>query len=284
MNASTITAPSSDGAASGALQSVIDCDVFIGRAAGAPPTGASNATVELLLDAMARFGVEASVVYHVLAREHAPDIGNGVLIDELAGHPQLIPAFVLLPPHTGELPPLDQVIDQMRSAGARLARIFPSSELAGHRFSLREWCSGPLFSALETADIALAIDFSLFRRGEPPWDDIHSICSHHPALRVALIDVQGRNNRNLYALMGLFPQLFVSSGGLNVHAGIEDICERFGAHRLFLGSGWPTKSMGAAKLVVDRASITKAERSMILAGSARELLRLPASRTEVLVG
>jgi hypothetical protein len=228
---------------------------------------------------MDRLGVDSAVVYHIVALEHAPSVGNDLLLNEVRGVPRLIPAFVLLPTHTRELPPMDEIVVEMREEGVRMARIFPASGLTGHRFPLKEWCAGPMLSALEEAGIPLGIDFSLSRRGEPPWDDVFEMCEHHPDLRIALMDVQGRNNRAMYALMDRFPHLYVASGGLNVHAGLEDICARFGAERLFLGSGSPTRSMGAARLVVDRAALNRQQQAMILGGCAADLLGIVADRS-----
>jgi predicted TIM-barrel fold metal-dependent hydrolase len=252
--------------------SVIDLDVSIGLPAGGGVVEGRRTTAQSLLEEMDRLGIDTSVVFHIVAREHAPRIGNELLLEEIAQHPRLMPAFTLLPPHTGELPDLPDLVAQMTEHGVRFTRIFPSSSLAGHRFALREWCIGTLLDALEECSIALGVDFSLFRRGEPPWDDIVEICTHHPDLRIALMDVQGRNNRNLYALLDRFENLYVSSGGLNVHAGLEDLCARFGAERVFFGSGTPRRSAGAARFVIERSGLNPAAQAQVLGDTARLLL------------
>lgn len=257
--------------------SVIDLDVSIGMAAGDGVAEASRRTAEDLLEEMDRLGIDSAVVFHVVAREHAPRVGNDLLLREIAAHPRLVPAFVLLPPLTAELPDLPDLVARMTEHRAGLARIFPSSGLGGHRFALREWCVGPLLTALEDNGIALGVDFSLFRRDEPPWDDIVEISQHHPDLRIALMDVQGRNNRNLYPLLDRFGNLFVSSGGLNVHAGLEDLCTRFGAERVFFGSGSPSRSMGAARFVVDHSGLDQTQRAQVFGGTALRLLGLVPS-------
>lgn len=254
---------------------VIDLDVSIGVAADG--SGARSATPEHLLAEMDKLNVDSAVVFHIVAREHAPRIGNELLLQEIAEQSRLIPAFVVLPTGTAEMPDLPDLISQMTAAGVRLARIFPSPTLAGHRFALRDWCVGSLLSALEEHDITVGIDFSLFRRGEPPWDDIVDVSARHPALRIALMDVQGRNNRNLYPLLDRFDNLFVGSGGMNVHAGIEDLCVRFGADRVFLASGTPARSMGAARFVIDRSGLDADQRAQVLGGTARRLLGLVGS-------
>jgi predicted TIM-barrel fold metal-dependent hydrolase len=87
-----------------------------------------------------------------------------------------------------------------------------------------------------------------------------------------LVDVQGRNNRNLYPLLAKLPNLYIETAGLNVHHGIEDVCRRFGAERLLFGSGYPIRSMGGALLQTRSADIDESEREMIASGNLRRLL------------
>ena len=164
---------------------VIDCDVFVGLDAGSGVAGGRSLTATDLVSEMDRVGVTTAVVYHVVAREHAPMLGNKLLLAEIRDHPRLIPAFIMLPTHTGEQPPLAELMAQIKEQGVRLARMFPASDLAGHRFAFREWCVGDVLSALESANIPLMLDFSLFRRGEPPWDDIYETYRLHPDLQLA---------------------------------------------------------------------------------------------------
>jgi hypothetical protein len=251
---------------------LIDCNVFIGRSNSGALDGSDGLTADALLAEMDRVGVAEALVYHIVAREYAPAVGNEMLTDAVRGRPRLHPAWIVLPPFTGELPPPDELVARMADEGVRAARMFPSTDSLDHRFAVREWCVGPVLAALEQAGIPLLLDYGLFRRGEPRWDDIVEVCEHHPDLPVVLVDVQGRNNRTLYALLDRFEQLFIQTGGLNVHRGIEDVCTRFGAERLVFGSGFPGASMGAARFDLDRALVSDAERAAIGAGNLRRLL------------
>jgi predicted TIM-barrel fold metal-dependent hydrolase len=254
----------------------IDCNVFIGRSSAGSLDGGEPLTAETLVAEMDRVGVAEAVVYHIVAREYAPVVGNDLLVDALRNHRRLHPAWVVLPPFTGELPAPAELIDQFRHEGIVAARMFPSTASLDHRFAVREWCVGPVLTALEEAGIPLLLDYGLFRRGEPPWDDIVEVCEHHPDLLVVLMDVQGRNNRTLYALLDRFEQLVVQTAGFNVHRGIEDVCRRFGAERLVFGSGYPAAGMGAARFDLDRALVSDAERAAVGAGNLRRMLRLDA--------
>ncbi|RQP09579.1 MAG: hypothetical protein EAS51_11390 [Microbacteriaceae bacterium] len=245
----------------------LDSGVCLGRLAN----GAHLDVAELLAE-MDAHGIQASAAHHAVAREHDPATGNAQLITEIADSPRILPVWTVLPSHTDEFPHPDDFVAQARAAGVGLARMFPAVDLPGHRLALREWSVGPLLSALERARIPLFLDFLLFRRGEPPWDDIVEVCEHHPDLIVILVDVQGRNNRNLYPLLSRYPGLRVQSSGFNVHNGIEDLCERFGAERLVFGSGAPHGYVGSARFHLDRARISDQERALIASGNLLAML------------
>jgi predicted TIM-barrel fold metal-dependent hydrolase len=221
---------------------------------------------------MSRIGVDAAIAYHVVAREYSPRLGNGLLTQEIEGQRALGAAWILLPHQTGEFPAPDALIPEMRQAGVVMARMHPSTDAQGHRYLLADWVVGDLLDALAEADFPLAIDFSLFRRSEPPWELLVQVLQAHQALRVILMDVQGRNNRTLYPLLERFPNLAIQTAGLNVHRGIEDVVNRFGAQRLVFGSGYPLRSMGAARFQLESAEISDADRRLIGAGNMVSLM------------
>ncbi|HEX4812995.1 MAG TPA: amidohydrolase family protein [Nonomuraea sp.] len=255
----------------------LDCNTFVGRPSGTMPYITRAVSAAQLVRELDRVGVDEAAVYHVLARENDPATGNALLLRELATLPEparrrLHPVGVVLPPHTGELPEPEALVKQLLASGTRMARIFPSSAMSGHRFSLAPWCAGELLDALERVRMPLAVDFSLFRRGEPPWREIYDLAESHPELPVILIDIQGRNNRTLYPLLKRFGNLLVQSGGFNVHRGLEDLCERFGAHRVVFGSGYPAQTIGGARLQLDRTDLPQADRELIAGGTLAALL------------
>lgn len=254
-----------DGDRLSAAADYLDADVCVGRLSGGGET-----TPGSLLAEMDRVGVSEALVHHQVAREHHAETGNALAVSDLAASSRLKSVWVVLPHHTGEMAPPDDLVAAALSAGVRSVRLFPSFH--GHRVSLRPWVIGDLLGAIEDARMPLFLDFQIFRRADPPWDDIIDVCQRHPKLKVILTEVQGRNNRTLYPLLSHHASLYVKTSGFNVHRGIEDICNRFGPERLIFGSGYPTSSMGAARFHLDRAQISDADRQLIGAGNMRRLL------------
>jgi len=254
---------------------LLDCNVAIGRTAGNSMQGGRVIRTADLLGEMDRVGIAEALVYHVLSREYDPLVGNLRVLAELGERTRLHPVWAALPAHTGEFPRPKELMALMSEHDVRMVRVFPAADLSGQRFSLREWCAGELLGTLEDAAVPLALDFGLFRRAEPPWPDVEEATRLHPELKIILIGVQNRNNRSLYPLLERHPQLYIETGGYNVHNGIEHVVQTFGPHRIVFGTGFPRSSMGAARLQLDRAEIDDSERTLIGSTNLRRLLGRP---------
>ena len=240
-----------------------DCNCAVGRMA--VPQPGSYATVAELLDELRYGGISQAMVYHTVARDHAPMIGNRQLLDEIAGSPELTPCWVVMPHHTGEVSPPDQLVDEMRQSGVRAARIFPASK--DQMWSVSDWSAGPLFAGLAAARVPLFIDFD-----QIGWDAIHRIAGANPALPLVVTGVRYEEFRNLYPLLAQLPNLHVDTSWLVVHQGLEELVTRFGSERFLFGSRMPIFSPGPAMTHLLYADISESARSMIAGDNLRRLL------------
>jgi predicted TIM-barrel fold metal-dependent hydrolase len=220
---------------------------------------------EDLVGAMARYGIGNALVYHSLAREYNPQLGNGEVLKETGQEPALFPAWVVLPHHTGEFPEPKKLVAMMKAANVRAARMFPAEW--EQQFSLAEWNCGALFSTLEEHRVPLFIGLD-----QVDWRSIQELLSRHPALDVVLTDVSYRIDRNVYALLDRHARLSIETIGYKVHRGIEEICRRFGAERLVFGSGMPVYSGAAAVTMIRYARISDTEKQMIAHGNLERML------------
>ena len=97
-------------------------------------------TAKELSDLMERAGVDEALVYHAFSKEYSPAVGNRRILEEINEHDNLHPCWTLLPHHTGEMPPAEDLVAEMTSLGVRAARIFPKT----HNWTLAQWSAGGL--------------------------------------------------------------------------------------------------------------------------------------------
>jgi hypothetical protein len=246
-----------------------DANVYLGRPA-VPRFFAEPVTVPVLLGEFDRLGVDGGLVTHVTAREHSPRLGNDVVTSALHGQPRLQSCMTLLPPQTRETWAPDELVDQLRTRDARAVRLFPGHGL--HRFPLHPRALGDLLAVLERARVLTLVDFDLGRRDEADWPALYSVAEAYPELPLLLIRPGGRSDRGLYPLLTHFPNVLVETGGYWVHRGLEKVAERFGAHRLLFGSGFPYWTMAGAVYHVATAALTDRDRVAVAGGNLRGLL------------
>jgi hypothetical protein len=84
-----------------------------------------------------------------------------MLLNEIKDIKKLHPVWVVLPHHTGEMPPPEKLLSDMKRNDVKAVRVYP--KLNYHSFSISEWCSGDLLSALEEKRIPLILDLDI------PW-------------------------------------------------------------------------------------------------------------------
>ena len=241
-----------------------DCNVVVGKIKKPMPGGVLDAP--RLMAEMDRYGIRETLFHHALAKRNDPMRGNVLASEAAAQSERLHPCWILLPPGTGEIPPLGELGEAMRKAGARAARIAPDA--GNHAYSLAEIVCGELFDWLARRRIPLFVEL-----GPVSWESVDSIIERHPELRLVLTDVSYRINRDLYPRFKAYPHLFVETSGLEQHCGIQDVCERFGPERLLFGSRLPLMCPGAAKHAIESAGISEEAKALIAGGNLRRLLQ-----------
>jgi len=215
-----------------------DCNCCFGRKGIINP--GSYYKAEDLVNRMEYYGIYKALVYHTMAREYSPAVGNDLLMEEIKPYSCLEPVWAVMPHHTGEFPPPDLLISKMRKNKVRAVTMFPSA--ADHDYSLAEWNSGELLSALEKNGILLIIGLEQFTS----WNDIHDLCSRYRQLNIIITNLNYRVDRNLYPLLKKFDNLYIEISGYKVHQGIEEICRAFGANRMIYGSNSPLFTAAAS--------------------------------------
>jgi len=226
-----------------------------------------------LLDDMDHAGIHGALVWHWLAREYDPGFGNDVLLEETADHPRLLPCWVLVPHHAGEMAPGAEVVADMNERGVRAAKLFPRRH--GYRFD-EEVC-GEIFAALEAARIPLLIDVGVGEDdGQATIAEVAEVCRRHPGLPVLLQKTKWNQTRDVLALLAAHANTYVEFSTLQVHYGPEYFAHAVGADRLLLGTEWPFKSPGAARSFIDYCELADADKEKMASGNLARLLGLDA--------
>lgn len=246
----------------------LDCNAAIGRWKH-PRYGNYETAGELeaILDYQQ---VDGAVVYHALAHETFPLVGNAMLMDELAGRPRLIPSWILMPHFTGEVPPPAAWVDAMLRAGGRVARLLPGYN--GNRFSMEPWCAGPLLSELAARRVPTLIDFMFFRRDDPDWRLLYDLSQRYPTLPIILTGWAGLASRSFYPLAQACPNLYLDTSRYALFQGLEAFCRQVGARQLLYGSGLPFIGPGVAMTTILYADISPEQKALIAGENLRRLL------------
>ena len=242
---------------------LFDCLCILGPLKGGPQDAPSKAAD--LERELARAGVGRALVHHSTAREYSPAYGNARLMDEIAGNAFFEPWWVVMPHHTGEMPPGDELVAAMLDSGVHAACAYPSR--SEQNFSMSEWCVGELLDALEGARLPLFV-----RAGELDWDSIHEICTAHPHLPLVLTKPGYRTARYTFALAKRHPSLHVEISSLEGHGELEATARRFGPERLLFGTGMPETTVGAGAALLALADLPDRDLGLIAGGNLRRLL------------
>ena len=247
----------------------LDCNCCVGLPASAPPAArpvAPGASVEGLLAAMDRAGVERALVWHVAQHDQDPLTGNDLLAGAIAGRDRLVGCWALLPPQTGELGDVSDWFRRAADAGVRACRAFPQA----NRYLLRAEVLGEVLEAMSTGRWPLLLSLA---RGVA-WEEIYDLLMDFPELAVVLCDHGSwGSDRYFRPLIERYPNVHVEISGYMLAGGVEDFVAKYGAGRLLFGSNFPDSNHGGMMLALVRAEISDADKQAIAAGNLARLLR-----------
>jgi len=243
--------------------SYFDCNCSIGRVPY--PHLLDISDVGGLMKEMAAAGIEEALVYHTVARDTGPPLGNRLLMEAIAETDSLKPVWVVLPHHTGEIPPPAELLKDMEKNGVKAVRMYPTKDF--HSFSLAGWCSGELLAALAEARVPLMLDIEIVW-----WEAVETILSNHPTLPVIVTGVSYRHNRFAYPLFERHENLFVETSRYFGAGNYEDIVERFGPRHILFGTNMPRYTGTAAVSMLTYAEIPSEAKEAIAGGTLRALL------------
>ena len=239
-----------------------DCEASFGRP-GFKREGAPTTKEEMLVK-FDRYGIDRAMMRYEYSATGIPRVGNMELLEQIREDERLYPVWYALPHYTGDFPEPEELIRQMKEYNVRMLT------LLGGSWTVAEWTAGELFSTMEKHKIPLLLPLGRLSNG---FAGLHDILAAHPQLRVIITAVSYTCLRDLYPLLGKFPNLYVCTSTLKTQMGIEEIAEKFGAQRLIFGSGMPGLSGAASVALITYAKLDDARKQMIAAGNLDRLLQ-----------
>jgi predicted TIM-barrel fold metal-dependent hydrolase len=241
-----------------------DCNCTIGRVGYPAIYDISDA--DGLLKEMSTAGIEEALVYHIIARDGHPPLGNDLLMEAIKDYEQLHPVWVVMPHHTKEMPSPEKLLQEMKENVVKAVRIYPTR--SHHSFSIEKWCAGDLLDALEQAGIPLILDMEILS-----WDDVHTILKNYSQLPVIAANCTYRHNRFIYPLLERFDNLYIELSRFMGAGAVEDMVERFGSRPLLFGTNMPHYTGTAAVALLTYSDIDQKDKQAIAGENLRHLIR-----------
>ena len=234
---------------------------------GAAPGVRDIVSENELLACMAKIRIERALV-RIIPDKLDTDVvlSNDKLITACRAHPEeLIPCPVVLPASGGDLPAEPDQVDACIRAGARAVVIRPAQDA----WLPLPWMADRLFNALQERRLPV-----LCAERHVSHEQAASLASRYPDLPIILAQQGYRSQRILMALLGAFPNLYLSIGNnYGVHGGIEQFCRAYGAGRLLFGTEFPQSEPMAAVTCLLYSGVSKEEKEKIGALNFETLAR-----------
>lgn len=204
---------------------LIDADALLGRH---PRRDVGPGTVADLLSRMGRVGIAAAIVGHTRSWLHDPAAGNELVSRLVADQPRLIPAWVMLPPHSGETGRPDAFVAAAVRRGVAAVRLYP----ADHGYRLDGPDAARMLDALAEAGLPLLLDAD-----QTDWAAVETVARARPRLPVVVGQAGYRSLRVIAGVLSRADNVHIGLANLSSHCGLEWLVGEFGAGRLVFGTG-----------------------------------------------
>ncbi len=230
-------------------------------------------TVRELLDDMDRSGIEQALVIDSLSREQHPSPGNERILEIVAAHPRLHPAWALIPHGAREeTESPNEIVERLRHNQVGGVFLFPTQ----YNFSLLDWVVDDALEPLAAAGVPIFINYNDSRQKSMDscrWEELIELCRRFPALPVVLSEYRlRRTNRMLYKALDACSNLHLELSGYWLYRGVEHLVKNWGAERFIFASNWPHLNHACTAATVAMADIKTEDKRLIAAGNLRRLI------------
>lgn len=253
---------------------MLDLNVALGRDQGGSPLAVADA--QALCNLLDRYHIDQALVYHLAARQAHPADGNRLLVEEIAGHPRLLPCWVALPGGGDGWGDLAAFVRQAQAHGIRAVRLFPAT----FRFAATPAVLGPLCEQLEKVRLPVLIDWELTHWSQQPvdWEALDRLAACFPRLPLVLVGLTAGQIRSLLPILGRHPNLYLETSNWQLADGLAWLVGQIGRQRVLFGSGLPFAEASMPLCALARSSLSAEEQAALAGENACRLLALPRTR------
>ena len=212
-----------------------------------------------------QFGLKNGLITSAKAARYDGLEGNAELSALIDGTPLL--GCMVLTPELFYSQGGDEYVDTLVSQGFVAARLFPAT----YMHSMKPADIGSLLEVLETRGVPL-----LLWHTQVSFDEMDCLCRAYPGLNIV---VEGHDRKLLYHARQYMPLLmrhknfFLETHNIVLYREFENIDSLAGSSNLLYGSYFPYLTPHFSLYPVITAEIGEAQRSGILCGNARRILR-----------
>jgi hypothetical protein len=252
---------------------VFDCNACYGIFS-VPPLKRADTVADLLdeMDFCSGCGaadVHQALLHHAAQVDESPEVGNPLLSEQVAPHPQLEAAWALLPFHTGELGDLPDFLGAMRAHRVRALWAFPSK----HRYLLDRTTCGDLLDEMIARRIPLFLPRGEQSGSRGGWELASVLLQDFPQLRLAMVGHGSwGEDRFFRPLLKRYEHFYVDTSRYELDGGIAEVCQLYGPERLLFGSAFPHTGMGGALLTVLHCDMPDDWKAAVAGGNLERLL------------
>ena len=120
---------------------------------------------------------------------------------------------------------------------------------------------------------ALLLKIPLYLTPMFGWETVYKVLEEFPDLTVVLSNIGWwPSARVIWPLLKRYPNFYFETGDFSQPHGLEEVCQKFGSHRVLYGSNFPTNAPAGSIYTLLKAKITDEERENIAHRNMERLL------------
>lgn len=209
-------------------------------------------------------GIEKAVVWHRSQFDQDPTTGNEMILEKIRGYEdRLIPTWAILPAITDTQYAPEIFFDRMKANNVKALRAYPEQ----NRYFLCDVTMGEQLSLISELKIPLYLSPMY------GFEMIYKVLEEFPDLTVIMSNIGWwPSARLIWPLLKCYPNFYFETGDFSQLRGIEEVCQKFGSHRMLYGSNFPTNAMAGSIYTLLKAKISEEERENIAHRNMERLL------------